>query len=330
MSIQGPNSPYQIDPIGDRPDDESYSRERRKRRAEYKGRKWGSSPEEKLSVKPRHDALEQKGREVVVDKRSKDRALALFDTMTTLEEKLGQLCLVSTVATYDVGAQNEMERMIMGWQIGGVVFKDGNLRRQSFLIDRYQEVSKTPLLIGNDFKHGLANYYRGDDIALPQDRERLSDLGKAVMGLNRSLKVHFQFDRDAYLTDDLAHAFRNGVRQARGLVARTVPERRHVLSQKPSLAAQTLYELQQTLSQKPSEISGIRTLNVYNVQEHGITQEGLLAALRGDYDCFLCDPEDVKKVIAVLSTAVLKGRVLESEFDQYVMKLLYLKARLSE
>lgn len=80
---------------------------------------------------------------------------AKYDAMT-LEERVGQLFMVSVASNQNRTATDKIERLIREHQIGGVIFSRGGPDRQAKLTNDYQKVSKIPLMIGMDAEWGLA------------------------------------------------------------------------------------------------------------------------------------------------------------------------------
>jgi len=79
---------------------------------------------------------------------------AVLSTMT-LEEKIGQLFMVAAYST--AGANTtQVEELIRQYKIGGIIFMQGTPQRQVELLNRYQNLSSIPLLIGADYEWGLS------------------------------------------------------------------------------------------------------------------------------------------------------------------------------
>jgi len=74
----------------------------------------------------------------------------------SLDEKIGQLFMVSVASSQDKNATDEITNLIRQHNIGGVIFSTGGPVRQAKLTNKYQGASKTPLLIGMDAEWGLA------------------------------------------------------------------------------------------------------------------------------------------------------------------------------
>ncbi|UJH66998.1 glycoside hydrolase family 3 N-terminal domain-containing protein [Allomuricauda sp. SCSIO 65647] len=78
-----------------------------------------------------------------------------YETMT-LEEKIGQLFMVSVASNANRSATERIKKLIDRHHIGGVIFLRGSPTRQAKLTNEYQSMSKIPLLIGQDAEWGLA------------------------------------------------------------------------------------------------------------------------------------------------------------------------------
>lgn len=321
-----------IDPIDkDRSDDQQD--ERKKRRVLYQGRAWAET-EEDLPVqptqpKPPYCSKQRVSMGVYADRVLLERATALLSQMTTLEEKIAQLCFYETEAVYDAEKQHEIELLIQTWQFGGILFKRGEYKREAYLIERYQEISKTALLIANDFLHGLSFYLQGDTLIVEElPEQRLSDLGKAVMVQNRRLGVHIQLDQEREekkinLSEKQSQGFRRGVREARGIVGkeRIDPTKKNrVLPSKGNFPLLDRSELQ------IQEMIGYKTLTFFDVTKQKEELEGtLLQAFRDNFDLFLLKG-NIGEAIRTLCKLVRTGKIREEELDKRIMKILIIKA----
>lgn len=74
----------------------------------------------------------------------------------TLEEKVGQLFMVSVASNQNKASTDKIKKLIGLEHIGGVIFSSGGPLRQAKLNNEYQKASKIPLLIGMDAEWGLA------------------------------------------------------------------------------------------------------------------------------------------------------------------------------
>ncbi|NND77141.1 MAG: serine hydrolase [Flavobacteriales bacterium] len=73
-----------------------------------------------------------------------------------LDQKISQLFMVATWSNKDEEHFNAIEQLIKDEQIGGLIFFQGGPERQATLTDRFQSISKIPLMLGMDAEWGLA------------------------------------------------------------------------------------------------------------------------------------------------------------------------------
>lgn len=74
----------------------------------------------------------------------------------TLEEKIGQLFMISVASSQDKGSTDKLKDLIKEHGIGGIIFSTGGPQRQAKLTNEYQAISKLPLLVGMDAEWGLS------------------------------------------------------------------------------------------------------------------------------------------------------------------------------
>ena len=73
----------------------------------------------------------------------------------TIEEKIGQLFMVQAYSNKDDNHRLFIESLIENYHIGGLIFMQGTPTKQAVLNNKYQSISKIPLLIGFDGEWGL-------------------------------------------------------------------------------------------------------------------------------------------------------------------------------
>lgn len=73
----------------------------------------------------------------------------------TLDQKIGQLFMVATYSDRNETYYRHVDNLIQNHHIGGLIFFKGGPSRQAKLINRYQALSKVPLMIGIDGEWGL-------------------------------------------------------------------------------------------------------------------------------------------------------------------------------
>lgn len=79
---------------------------------------------------------------------------SVFTTMT-LEQKIGQFFMVATFSNRTENHYQYIEHLIREYNIGGLIYFQGGPYRQAILTNRYQSLSKIPLLVGIDGEWGL-------------------------------------------------------------------------------------------------------------------------------------------------------------------------------
>lgn len=118
----------------------------------------------------------------------------------SLKEKVGQLFMISVSSESGKTYIEQAKKQIAEENIGGVIFSKGGPLRQAKLTNEFQEISKTPLLIGMDAEWGLA--MRLDStFALPwnmtlgaiQDNKLIANAGAAISRNTKRLGVHINF-----------------------------------------------------------------------------------------------------------------------------------------
>lgn len=125
-----------------------------------------------------------------------------YDSMT-LDERIGQLFMVSIASDQNKTTTDKITQMIMEEKIGGVIFSTGGPVRQARLTNTYQNASKIPLLIAMDAEWGLA--MRLDSTyAFPwnmtlgsiRDNKIIEKIGNQIGKHAKRLGVHINFAPD--------------------------------------------------------------------------------------------------------------------------------------
>lgn len=121
----------------------------------------------------------------------------------SLDQKIGQLFMVSAYSNKDDKHTAEIERLIQDYHIGGLIFMQDNPIRQAWLCNYYQSISKTPLLISIDGEWGLSmrlkNTYRFPYAltmgALSND-SLVYEVGASIAMQCKRLGIHVNFAPD--------------------------------------------------------------------------------------------------------------------------------------
>ncbi|RBN50136.1 glycoside hydrolase family 3 N-terminal domain-containing protein [Flavobacterium psychrolimnae] len=124
---------------------------------------------------------------------------SLYNTMT-LEEKFGQLFMVAAYSNKDSAHSNAIEKLILDYKIGGLIFFQGGPVRQAKLTNRFQSKSKIPLFIGSDAEWGLGmrldstyRYPWNMTLGAIQDMKLLEKVGVQMGKQSKRLGMQFNF-----------------------------------------------------------------------------------------------------------------------------------------
>jgi len=111
----------------------------------------------------------------------------------TLEERIGQLFMVAAYSNQGEKHHEFIENLIQRYNIGGLIFFQGNPISQAKLTNRYQQKAKTPLLLAIDAEWGLGmrltntiSYPRQMTLGAIQDHQLIYDMGAEIA---RQLKL---------------------------------------------------------------------------------------------------------------------------------------------
>jgi beta-glucosidase-like glycosyl hydrolase/CubicO group peptidase (beta-lactamase class C family) len=118
----------------------------------------------------------------------------------SLEEKIGQLFMVPAYSSPTRLNKTEIEKWIIQYHIGGIIFMQGSPERQVALTNHYQSLSRIPLVIAMDAEWGPA--MRLDSLprypnaltlgAVPED-SLVYKVARAIARQCRRLGVHINF-----------------------------------------------------------------------------------------------------------------------------------------
>jgi beta-glucosidase-like glycosyl hydrolase/CubicO group peptidase (beta-lactamase class C family) len=132
-----------------------------------------------------------------------DRETAWADSIyskMSLQEKIGQLFMISAYSNKDSVHVNSIEKLIQDYKIGGVIFFQGGPVRQAKLTNQYQAKAKIPLFVGIDAEWGLGMrldstyiYPWNMTLGAIQDLDLIENVGKNMAKENKRIGVHFNF-----------------------------------------------------------------------------------------------------------------------------------------
>lgn len=123
----------------------------------------------------------------------------LMNTMT-IDEKIGQFFMVQAYSNKDKKHSDFIESLIDKHHIGGLIFMQGTPENQAQLTNKYQSISKIPLLIGFDGEWGLdmrlKKTYRfpwNMTLGAIRNNNLIEDFGAQVGKHCKRLGIHINF-----------------------------------------------------------------------------------------------------------------------------------------
>ena len=118
----------------------------------------------------------------------------------TDEEKIAQLFMVAAYSNRGIEHEEELEKLIKKYKIGGLIYFQGGPMRQAAMCNRLQEMSEVKLLIGMDAEWGLAmrldstvKYPWQMTLGAIKDNNLLFEMGKQIGEQMNRLGVHVNF-----------------------------------------------------------------------------------------------------------------------------------------
>ena len=124
---------------------------------------------------------------------------SLLNTMS-VKAKVGQLFMVAAYSNKDEGHQSYLEALVRDYGVGGVIVMQGGPGRQRQLINRLQQASTLPLLVGQDAEWGQAmrldstyKFPTSLTIGAVQDLALVGKLGEALAYESHKTGVHMSF-----------------------------------------------------------------------------------------------------------------------------------------
>nr|ARK09749.1 glycoside hydrolase [Fibrella sp. ES10-3-2-2] len=124
---------------------------------------------------------------------------SVFQTMTP-DEKIGQFFMVAAFSNHSESHRVYIEHLIQNYHIGGVIFFQGGPHRQAVLTNKYQSLSKIPLLVGIDGEWGLGmrldstmEFPRQMTLGAIRDNDLIYRMGVEIGRQCSRLGIHINF-----------------------------------------------------------------------------------------------------------------------------------------
>jgi beta-N-acetylhexosaminidase len=124
---------------------------------------------------------------------------SVFNSLT-MEERIAQLFMIDVYPRQDENHFHEIESLIRKFNVGGLIFFQGSPTQYVRLINRFQGIAKTPMLIAVDAEWGLnmridstVKYPKQMMLGAIQDDRLLYDMGFQVAEQLKRLGIHVNF-----------------------------------------------------------------------------------------------------------------------------------------
>jgi len=124
---------------------------------------------------------------------------SVFKTLTP-DERIGQLFMMAAYSNKGADHLKRIKGLIANNKIGGLIFMQGGPLRQAALINRYQKLSKVPLMVSIDGEWGLAmrldsvvKYPWQMTLGAIQDDQLIYEMGVDIGEQCKRLGIHVNF-----------------------------------------------------------------------------------------------------------------------------------------
>ena len=119
----------------------------------------------------------------------------------TLEEKIGQLFMIRAHSNLGSDHVKQVESYIKKYKVGGLCFFQGTPQKQVELTNKYQSLSKIPLMISMDAEWGLGMRHKEHVISFPKqltlgainDNTLIYEMGRKVASQLLDVGTHINF-----------------------------------------------------------------------------------------------------------------------------------------
>lgn len=128
---------------------------------------------------------------------------SLYNTLNE-NQRLGQLFMIRAHSNLGDDHIANVEKLIKNYEVGGLCFFQGNPEKQIELINRYQALSKIPLMISIDGEWGLGMRMKETTISFPrqltlgaiQNNQLIYDMGVEIARQMKRVGVNINFAPD--------------------------------------------------------------------------------------------------------------------------------------
>ncbi len=121
-------------------------------------------------------------------------------TKMSVDQKIGQLFMVAAFSNKDKKHTDFIENLIRNYQLGNLVFMQGTAEGHARLINKYQSISKIPMLIAIDAEWGLnmrlkntINYPYNMALGAIRDDKMIAEFGRRIGRHIKRIGIHVNF-----------------------------------------------------------------------------------------------------------------------------------------
>ncbi|NNE14829.1 MAG: serine hydrolase [Saprospiraceae bacterium] len=119
----------------------------------------------------------------------------------SLDEKIGQLFMIRAHSNLGKDHVSQIEKAIKKNKVGGLCFFQGTPQKQVELINKYQKLTKIPLMISMDAEWGLGMRHKNSAISFPkqltlgaiQDNTMIYEMGRMIASQLKDVGVQVNF-----------------------------------------------------------------------------------------------------------------------------------------
>jgi len=123
-----------------------------------------------------------------------------FNSLTE-DQRIAQLFMIRAHSNKGADHIAKVTKLVRDYQVGGLCFFQGTPEKQAELTNKYQQLSKVPLMISMDAEWGLGMRMKASTVSFPhnmtlgaiQNNNLLYDMGQEVARQCRRLGVHVNF-----------------------------------------------------------------------------------------------------------------------------------------
>lgn len=249
-----------------------------------------------------------------------------LSSLLTIEEKIGQLILFELDADYDFEQFQNLKQMVLESQIGGILFNEGNLRRECYLIEHMQSLASIPLLMGHSLNQGFSYLFSSVEQDFNfwdlKDVQYFEDLGKMIMIQNKRLGVHFQCiqtpGKNPLFSRIKQRAFCRGLRAIRGLSASFDEQK------EPETSSLFQNPSQFTIQSKAQALAYKKELNFISIDTK--TEAQLRNVLLGSSFDMIYTKQHPEDLIHTILKMVKNQEIDEKAIDKKLKNLLLIKS----